>query len=58
MQSDNDLETRHGLNKNLKKLRSLKIGPNDSQKNETTFVIYKKMNLFIKFVQVSKNCSS
>ena len=32
MQSDKDLETRHGLKKNLKKLRSLKIGLNDSQK--------------------------
>ena len=40
-------ETRHGLKKNLKKLRSLKIGLNDSQKKETTFVIYKKINLFI-----------
>ena len=58
MQSDKDLETRHGLKKNPKKPRSLKIGLNNSQKNETTFVIYKKIILFIKLVQVPKNCSS
>ena len=58
MQSDKDLETRHGLKKNPKKLRSLKIGLNNSQKNETTFVIYKKIILFIELVQVPKNCSS